>query len=105
MAGKVLVPIQEHINRLVAIRLQFDIMGIECLIIARTDSEAATLITSNIDTRDHAFIINSANANERPLVKVMDEAAQRARRYRSSRTNGSPKRGPSFTARRSQTSA
>jgi len=78
MAGKVLVPIEEHIKRLVAIRLQFDIMGVECLAIARTDSEAATLITSNVDTRDHAFIIGSTNASARPLVEVMSEAAQRA---------------------------
>ncbi len=77
MAGKVLVPIKEHINRLVAIRLQFDIMGVECLVIARTDSEAATLITSNVDARDHAFIIGSTNANARQLVEVMNEAAQR----------------------------
>ena len=77
MAGKVLVPIQEHINRLVAIRLQFDIMGVECLAIARTDSEAATLITSNVDTRDHPFIIGSTNASARPLVEVMNEAAIR----------------------------
>jgi isocitrate lyase len=77
MAGKVLVPIQEHINRLVAIRLQFDIMGVECLVVARTDSEAATLITTNVDTRDHAFIIGSTNASARPLVEVMSEAAQR----------------------------
>ena len=77
MAGKVLVPIQEHINRLVAIRLQFDIMGVECLVVARTDSEAATLITSNVDMRDHAFIIGSTNPSARPLVEVMSEAAQR----------------------------
>ncbi|KAI0274208.1 isocitrate lyase [Russula aff. rugulosa BPL654] len=77
MAGKVLVPIQEHINRLVAIRLQFDIMGVECLVIARTDSEAATLITTNVDPRDHPFIIGSTNASARPLVEVMNEATMR----------------------------
>ncbi|TFY75870.1 hypothetical protein EWM64_g8142 [Hericium alpestre] len=75
MAGKVLVPIQEHINRLVAIRLQFDIMGVENLVIARTDSEAATLITTNVDERDHAFILGSTNASLQPLVRAMNEAA------------------------------
>lgn len=74
MAGKVLVPIQEHINRLVAIRLQFDIMGVENLVIARTDSEAATLITTNVDERDHAFILGSTNASLKPLVTTMLEA-------------------------------
>ncbi|KAA1469768.1 ICL-domain-containing protein [Dentipellis sp. KUC8613] len=74
MAGKVLVPIQEHINRLVAIRLQFDIMGVENLVIARTDSEAATLITTNVDERDHAFILGSTNPTLKPLVKAMNEA-------------------------------
>ncbi|KLO14811.1 isocitrate lyase [Schizopora paradoxa] len=74
MAGKVLVPIQEHINRLVAIRLQMDIMGVENLVVCRTDSEAATLITTNVDERDHAFILGSTNSSLRPLVTIMNEA-------------------------------
>lgn len=74
MAGKVLVPVQEHINRLVAIRLQFDIMGVNNLVIARTDSEAATLITTNVDERDHPFILGSTNPDLRPLVTLLNEA-------------------------------
>lgn len=74
MAGKVLVPIQEHINRMVAIRLQFDIMGVDNLVIARTDSEAATLITSNIDDRDHPFILGCTNPSVQPLNSLMVEA-------------------------------
>jgi isocitrate lyase len=74
MAGKVLVPVQEHINRLIAVRLQYDIMGVDNLAIARTDAEAATLISTNIDERDHPFILGSTNSSLRPLSIVLNEA-------------------------------
>ena len=67
MAGKVLVSTQEHIDRLIASRLQFDIMGTETLVVARTDAEAATLLDNNVDPRDHPFIIGATN-NKLPAL-------------------------------------
>ncbi|GAB4329951.1 MAG: isocitrate lyase [Flammeovirgaceae bacterium] len=56
LGGKVLVPTQEAINKLVAARLAADVCGVPTLLIARTDADAANLITSDIDERDVKFI-------------------------------------------------
>src|SRR5579859_3056449 len=77
MAGKVLVATSEHINRLVAARAQCDIMGVETLIVARTDAESATLMTTNIDPRDHAFILGSTNPGLKHLNELMIEAEEK----------------------------
>lgn len=74
LAGKVLVSTQEHIDRLCAARLQCDIMGTETIIVARTDSEAATLIDTNIDPRDHPFILGTANKNIPHLNQIVEDA-------------------------------
>ncbi|XP_072951865.1 isocitrate lyase [Typha angustifolia] len=76
MAGKVLVSVAEHINRLVAARLQFDIMGVETVLVARTDAVAANLIQTNVDSRDHQFILGATNPNlkGRGLSAVLTEA-------------------------------
>ena len=74
MGGKVLVPAQEHIDRLVAARLQADILGTETLIVARTDAEAATYLTNNIDRRDHAFILGASVPMEKSVNDTLAEA-------------------------------
>lgn len=56
MGGKVLVPIQEHIQKLVAARLAADVCGVPSIIVARTDANGSYLITSDIDERDGAFV-------------------------------------------------
>ncbi|MEM6525324.1 MAG: isocitrate lyase [Bacteroidota bacterium] len=62
LGGKVLVPTQEAINKLLAARLAADVLGVPTLLIARTDAEAANLITSDIDTRDQKFIEGNRTA-------------------------------------------
>ncbi|WP_372018391.1 isocitrate lyase [Tistrella mobilis] len=57
LGGKVLIPIAAHIRNLTAARLAADVMGVPTLIVARTDAEAAKLITSDIDERDRPFIV------------------------------------------------
>lgn len=56
LGGKVLVPTQEAINKLIAARLASDVMGVSTLIVARTDADAANLLTSDADPRDAKFI-------------------------------------------------
>ncbi len=64
LGGKVLVPTQEAINKLVAARLAADVCGTPTLLVARTDAEAANLITSDIDERDLRFIIPGIRTSE-----------------------------------------
>jgi isocitrate lyase len=69
LGGKVLVPTQEAINKLVAARLAADVMDVPTLIIARTDGEAANLITSDIDERDGIFITGERTSDGFYYVK------------------------------------
>ena len=55
MGGKVLVPTQEAVQKLVAARLAADTMGVPTVLLARTDAEAANLLTSDVDENDHPF--------------------------------------------------
>ena len=74
MGGKVLVSTQEHINRLIACRLQADIMKCPLVIVARTDAESASYIDSNIDPRDHPFIVGEYSWKEKTYTGTLKEA-------------------------------
>lgn len=73
LAGKVIVPTSVHISRLIATRMQWDIMGTSNLLIARTDSESAKLLSSCIDPTDHEFILGVTEEIQ-PLAELLQEA-------------------------------
>jgi isocitrate lyase len=56
LGGKVLVPTQQFIRTLNAARLAADVMGVDTLVVARTDAHSAQLLTSDVDPRDHRFL-------------------------------------------------
>jgi isocitrate lyase len=62
MGGKVLVPTQEAVAKLAAARLAADVLGVPTVLVARTDADAANLITSDADERDREFIIGERTA-------------------------------------------
>ncbi len=64
LGGKVLVPTQTFIRALNAARLAADVSGVDTVICARTDAHSATLITSDIDDYDHAFVERSSRTGE-----------------------------------------
>jgi isocitrate lyase len=62
LGGKVLVPTNEAVQKLVAARLAADVMGVPTLVMARTDADSAHLLTSDIDMRDRKFCTGERTA-------------------------------------------
>ena len=82
MGGKVLVPTQEAVQKLIAARLAADIMGVPTVLLARTDAEAANLITSDVDDNDKPFITGERTAEGFFRVRNgLDQAISRALAY------------------------
>ena len=82
LGGKVLVTTQEAINKLVAARLASDVMEVPSIIIARTDANAANLLTANVDSRDQKFITGERSSEGFHYVKNgLDQAIDRGLSY------------------------
>jgi len=84
MGGKVLVPTQEGVNKLVAARLAADICNVPTVLVARTDAESATLLTADVDERDQQFIDKSKGRTVEGFFHVragFDQAIARGLAY------------------------
>ncbi len=82
MGGKVLVPTSQHVRTLKAARLAADVSATPTLVVARTDSLAATLLTSDIDERDQQFATGERSAEGFYYVQNgMDAAISRGLAY------------------------
>ncbi len=82
MGGKVLVPTSEAVNKLVAARLASDVAGVPMVIIARTDANAATLLTSDSDENDKFFVTGEKSSEGFFYVKNgIEQAISRGLAY------------------------
>src|SRR5690554_4364767 len=82
MGGKVLVPTQEAVQKLIAARLAADVAGVPTLILARTDANAADLLTSDVDPNDQPFCTGERTAEGFYRVRAgIDQAISRGLAY------------------------
>ena len=73
-SNQVLVSTREHINRLIASRLQADIMGVDLVLVARTDALTAKLIDSNIDPLDQPYIMGCVDPKNDSILLTYPQA-------------------------------
>ena len=82
LGGKVLIPTQQAINNLVAARLAADVYEVPTILIARTDANAAALLTNDIDPRDQPFLTGKRSSEGFFRVRPgIDQAVSRALAY------------------------
>ena len=82
LGGKVLIPTSHHVRTLNAARLAADVAGVSSLIVARTDAEAATLLQSDIDERDHQFLTGERSSEGFYYIKNgLEPSIARAKAY------------------------
>jgi isocitrate lyase len=82
MGGKVLVPSQEAVQKLTAARLASDVLGVPTVILARTDAEAADLLTSDCDANDKPFVTGErTDEGFYKTKKGLDQAISRGLAY------------------------
>jgi isocitrate lyase len=82
--GRTIVPTQEYLDRLTAVRMQFDVMGAETLLLARCDTDHAEFITSVVDERDHEYV-QGATKEVEPLQNCLRAAQAEGKDLKTAR--------------------
>jgi isocitrate lyase len=102
MGGKVLVPSREAVAKLIAARLAADVMGVPTIVLARTDAEAADLVTSDVDENDKPFLTGERTLEGFYRSKNgIDQAISRGSSPRRSRSSSRARCWPTTARRRS----
>ncbi|CAB91173.1 Mitochondrial 2-methylisocitrate lyase [Schizosaccharomyces pombe] len=84
--GRTVVPTSEYLRRLTAVRLQFDIMKAETMLLCRCDTDHAEFITSVVDPRDHAYVLGATTKIE-SLIKALKDAESTGVSMKKAREN------------------
>jgi isocitrate lyase len=84
--GRTIVPTQEYLDRLTAVRMQFDVMGAETLLLCRCDTDHSEFITSVVDERDHEYVQGATKQIE-PLQKRLLAAHAQGKDLKSARND------------------
>ncbi|RSL92670.1 hypothetical protein CEP52_013668 [Fusarium oligoseptatum] len=82
--GRTVVPTSEYIARLTAVRMQFDVMGVNTLLMCRCDTDRSQFITSTIDPRDHEYILGATH-DVKPLVEAVSSGMAKGKTYMQAR--------------------
>ncbi|KAI4917328.1 hypothetical protein J4E90_003835 [Alternaria incomplexa] len=90
--GRTIVPTQEYLDRLTAVRMQFDVMGAETLLLCRCDTDHAEFITSVVDERDHEYVQGATKKIE-PLQKCLAAAQMQGQDLKAARDEWKAKAG------------
>lgn len=84
--GRTVVPTSEYLDRLTAVRMQFDIMGAETLLLCRCDTDHSEFITSVVDERDHEYVLGATKTVE-PLQKCLAKAQEEGKDLKATRND------------------
>jgi isocitrate lyase len=90
--GRTVVPTSEYLDRLTAVRMAFDIMGAETLLLCRCDTDHSEFITSVVDERDHEYVLG-ATKNIEPLQKCLKQAQEANKNLKAARDDWKERAG------------